>query len=279
MLSRMPGAAARALLAMLLIILPITMIPVASIDGALVVMVVALFVAAFTIAEYSTASPSLIEFRDAPPFNRIRFATLFLAIFLMTVILGGDRDGSTLHMAIVVVGDRVGHMVDFPYSPVRLLTLAVPADTPQSVINNVRSAAGVSYLLSLFALAIFLVIIRDNGWPRRTQSFNFWVNLPTFDPTAGGDVVQRLNRDCNINMVLGFLLPFMIPAALKASATVIGPVRFDEPQTLIWTVAIWAFLPASLLMRGVALSRVAQMIHMQRKKAYAAAAAEGMLPV
>lgn len=278
-LSRMPGAAARALLTILLIILPTTMIPMISADGALVVMIVAVFAAAFTLAEYSTASPSLIEFRDAPPFNRIRFAALFIAVFWMSVIAGGHLTGSTFHLAFAAIGDRIGHLMDFPYSPVRLLILAVPDGASQQVIDDVRAAAGVSYLLSWFALALFVVIVRSNGWPRRTQSFNFWVNLPTFDPTAGGDVVERLNRDCNINMVLGFLLPFMIPAVLKASATIIGPVRFDDPQTLIWTVAIWAFLPGSLLMRGAALSRVAQMIHIQRKKAYAAAAAEGMLPV
>ena len=278
-LSKMPGAGARALLMMLLIILPTTMIPFVSTDGALVVMVVALFAAAFTIAEYSTASPSLIEFRDAPPFNRIRFGALFIAVFMMSTILSAGTTGSTFAMLIAAVGDRVGHLTDFPFSPVRLLILAIPDSMSTSVVDDVRTSAGLSYVISLISLAIFIVILRSNAWPRRTQSFNFWINLPTFDPTAGGDVVDRLNRDSSVNLVLGFLLPFLIPAALKASSTIVSPVAFDDQQTLIWTVAIWAFLPASLLMRGVALARVAQMIHVQRKKAYAAAAAEGMLPV
>ncbi len=278
-LSRLPGAAARALLTVLLIILPTLMITTMTTDGALVVMIIAVFGAAFTITEYCTGSPSLIEFRDAPPFNRIRFAALFIAVFWMSVVLGSQGSTATFHMLLAMIGDRIGHLADFPYSPVRLLLLSAAEDTPQTVIDNLRAAAGVSYVLSWFALGLFLVIVRSNGWPRRTQSFNFWVNLPTLDPTAGGDVVERLNRDCNINMVLGFLLPFLIPAVLKASSTVVSPISFEDPQTLIWTVAIWAFLPGSLLMRGAALSRVAQMIHLQRKKAYAAAAAEGMLPV
>ena len=57
------------------------------------------------------------------------------------------------------------------------------------------------------------------------------------------------------------------------------PITVDDPQTLIWMVSAWAFLPASLLMRGIALSRVAQLIHRQRKREYARAAAEGLLPV
>jgi hypothetical protein len=48
---------------------------------------------------------------------------------------------------------------------------------------------------------------------------------------------------------------------MKSIALLAGPIILDDPQTLIWAVSAWAFLPASLLMRGVALSRVAQMIY------------------
>lgn len=278
-LSRLPGALARALLVILLITLPNTMTLVTDPDNVFVVMVVAMFAAAFMVAEYSTASPSLLEFRDAPPFNRIRFAALFSAVILMAAILSANPMYSTLHVAIEAAGQRLGHLADFPYSPVRLFLLTLPEDAPLSQFDNLRTAAGLSYVISLVSVAVFIVVMRGNAWPRRTQTFNFWVNLPTFDPTAGGDVVDRLNRDSTVNLVLGFLLPFLIPAALKASQAFMDPFDFGDPQTLIWTVALWAFLPSSLLMRGIALNRVAQMIHVQRKKAYAAAAAEGMLPV
>jgi hypothetical protein len=91
--------------------------------------------------------------------------------------------------------------------------------------------------------------------------------------------VKRLNRDSQINLILGFLLPFVFPALGKAVSLLFTPIVVNDPQTLIWMVAAWAFLPASLLMRGIALSRVAQMIHVQRKREYARAAAEGLLPV
>ena len=177
------------------------------------------------------------------------------------------------------VHDEIGRAVDFPYSPVRLMLVTMPTDTPIPLVNDLRTVAGISYVVSLVSLAVFVLILRTHSWPRRTQSFNFWVNLPTFDPTAGGDVVDRLNRDSNVNLILGFLLPFLIPAVIKATSAILGHIPFEDPQTMIWTVVIWAFLPSSLLMRGVALGRVAGMIHFQRKKAYAAAAAEGMLPV
>jgi hypothetical protein len=279
--TRLPGAIARGLFVILLIILPSALLPAPTGDARIVVMLVALFAAIFTIAEYSSRSPSLIEFRDAPPYNRTRFVALFASIFAMSIILGDTTNAtpSTFVLFFDVIGERIGMSIDFPYSPVRLMLVMMPYDTSPEVINSLRTAAGLSYFASLISLVVFIVLLRMRVWPRRTKTFNVWVNLPTFDPTAGGDVVDRLNRDSLVNLVLGTLLPFMIPAILKAMWTIVDPIRLDDPQTLIWTVAIWAFLPASLLMRGVALARVAGMIHVQRKKAYAAAAAQGMLPV
>lgn len=279
--SRLPGAIARGLFVVILIILPSAMLPHATGDGWIVVMLVALFAAIFTIAEYASDSPSLVEFRDAPPFNRLRFAALFICVFSLSVILGGS-DGpqpSTFFMFFDVIGERIGMSIDFPYSPVRLMLVMMPPETSPDVIASLRTAAGLSYLISLLSLGIFVLLLRSRIWPRRTQTFNVWINLPTFDPTAGGDVVDRLNRDSLINLMLGFLLPFIIPALFQITSGFVNPINLAEPQTMIWTVTIWAFLPASLLMRGIALSRVAGMIHVQRKKAYAAAAAEGMLPV
>lgn len=278
---RLPGAIARGLFVILLIILPSAFLPSSSGDARVVVMLVALFAAIFTIAEYSSQSPSLIEFRDAPPYNRVRFIALFVAIFAMSVILSGDASNtpSTFVMFFDVIGERIGASIDFPYSPVRLMLVMMPNDTSPEIISSLRTAAGLSYLASLVSLLVFIILLRMRAWPRRSKTFNVWVNLPTFDPAAGGDVVDRLNRDSLVNLMLGFLLPFIIPAMLKVAWTFTNPLSFEDPQTLIWVVAIWAFLPASLLMRGVALSRVAGMIHVQRKKAYAAAAAEGMLPI
>ena len=49
----------------------------------------------------------------------------------------------------------------------------------------------------------------------------------------------------------------------------IDPISITQPQTLIWTMTAWAFLPASMLMRGLAMSRIADMIEDKRRRAYA----------
>jgi hypothetical protein len=95
------------------------------------------------------------------------------------------------------------------------------------------------------------------------------VNLPLFDPTAGSDVVERLHRDARINIALGFLLPFIVPAVVKLASDLIDPLTLQNPQTLIWTLAAWAFLPASIIMRGIAMGKIAGMIEEQRRRAYA----------
>ena len=276
--SRLPGAILRAALVVLMIVMPSAMLPVSNVDAGQIVALVAIFAAIFTIVEYSANSPSLVEFRSAPPFNRLRFGALLMTIFTLSVIFREAEQASTITMFFQEVGERIGASIDFPYSPVRLLLLVMPADMTLAELERARTAAGLSYLISLLSLGGFVVLLRMHGWPRQTTAFNVWVNLPTFDPTAGGDVVARLNRDSQINLILGFLLPFIVPAIVQLMTLTLGPIPLDDPQTLIWAVTAWAFLPASLLMRGVALNRVAQMIHVQRKRAYAKAAADGLLP-
>jgi len=130
----------------------------------------------------------------------------------------------------------------------------------------VRSAAGLAYLISLISLAVFVIALRPGSWPNRDVAFNVWVNLPTFDPTAGGDVVARLQRDARVNIALGFLLPFLTPAVVKIASSGFEPLTLTSPQTLIWTMTAWAFLPASLFMRGIAMGRIAEMIRDKRRE-------------
>jgi hypothetical protein len=131
-------------------------------------------------------------------------------------------------------------------------------------VGAVRTAAGMAYLISLVSLGIFATLIGAGRWPHRNTPFNVWINLPTFDPTSGGDVVARLTRDSRVNIVIGLLLPFVIPVVVRIAGAGFVPMSFASPQTLIWTMTAWAFLPASLFMRGIAMGRVADMIRERR---------------
>ncbi|WP_299366851.1 hypothetical protein [uncultured Tateyamaria sp.] len=277
MIARLSGAAMRGFLVALMIATPALVVPGVSIDSSQATVLVALLAAFLTFVEYNSSSPSIVEFRDAGPFNRLRFVALFLTVFLLSVICRGKTDPTLLTGALSSIGTIIGNSIDFPFSPVRLVVLMLPADADAEIVQSVRTAAGLSYLISLTAMAVFLFLVRVLGWPSRNGSFNVWVNLPLFDPTAGGDVLYRLNRDARINIALGFLLPFLIPAVVKMAADLLNPITLENPQTLIWTMSAWAFLPASMIMRGIAMQRIAEMIRDQRKRAYASA--EGDLQI
>ena len=265
MVSRLSGAFVRAVLVMALLATPSILLPGVGADGKEMVALIALFGGFLPFVEYNAVYPGLVEFRNAPPFNRVRFLMLFVTIFSLTVIARGEIQPTTLTVFVQSVGGVVGQAMDFPYSPVRLVTLVIGAGASDEQIGIVRIAAGMSYLISLLSLSVFVILLKFYGWPSRSGAFNVWVNLPTFDPSAGGDVVGRLDRDARINIALGFLLPFLIPAVVKAGSTGFEPLSFTSPQTLIWTMTAWAFLPASLFMRGIAMGRIADMIREKRR--------------
>jgi len=264
--SRISGALVRAFLMVMLVATPALVLPHVSRDATQIVVLVAIFAAAFTIFEYASDYPGLVEFRDAPPFNRIRFFSLFVTVFLLSVVVRGKTDESTATQFVEAIGTLIGQAIDFPYSPVRLIVLMLPESASAQDVVILRTAAGTSYLISLMSLAVFLVVLRATNWPHRGGKFNVWINLPTFDPTAGGDVVERLERDARFNVVLGFILPFVTPAVMKGVSGLFGSVSLANDQTLIWTVAAWAWLPASLFMRGIAMQQVAAMITAERAR-------------
>ncbi|WP_395540786.1 hypothetical protein [Neotabrizicola sp. sgz301269] len=265
MVTRLTGALTRAFLVMVLVVTPSVLLPGVGADTKQMVALIALFGGALTFAEYNAAYPSLVEFRDAQPFNRIRFLMLFVIVFTLSVIAAAKGEPTATNRLFEAVGMLVGHAMDFPYSPVRLATMMMAEGASPTQMLAVRTAAGTAYILSLLALAFFVLVLKLKGWPARNQAFNVWVNLPTFEPTAGGDVVERLERDARVNLSLGFLLPFLIPAVVSLASIGFEPLTLTSPQTLIWTMAAWAFLPASLLMRGVAMARIATMIRAKRE--------------
>ena len=276
MISQVTSALTRAMLVALLVATPSLLLPTTAADTAQIVVVLAILASFMTFIEYYGRYPSIIEFRFAPPFNRLKFLGLALTILFLSLICRGKTDPTNLTMMLTQLGDGLGEAIDFPYSPVRMVVLMMPANADSDLIDSVRTAAGISYMVSLVMMFIFLTLVRLFGWPVRNGAFNVWVNLPLFDPTGGGDVLNRLKRDAGLNIVLGSLLPFLIPATVKMASDMVDPISIANPQTLIWTMTAWAFLPASMLMRGIAMSRIADMIEEKRRRAYAKAEADGL---
>ncbi|MEM9550040.1 MAG: hypothetical protein AAGA05_02625 [Pseudomonadota bacterium] len=273
MIGRISAATMRGALVALLVTTPPLLLPAFAAHASEIVMLLAMLAGVLTFIEYNAHYPSFVEFRNAPPINRIRFVALFLMVFCLTVICKHDYEPTNLTALIARCAAWLGTLLDFPLSPVRLMTLMLPEGASADTIDAVRQSAGVAYVLGLGAVLTFGLVIRLSSWPTTTGAFNVWVNLPLFDPTSGGDVVYRLQRDARINIMLGFLLPFIIPAVAMVLPFTAAHVSTDTPQSLIWAISAWAFLPASLITRGMAMLRVADLIEEKRRRTYANAEA------
>lgn len=263
----------RAFLVAMLIATPSLLLSRFASNGTDMIALLAILAMTLTFIEYYSEYPSIVEFRDAPPLNRIRFIGLFVMVLFLTIISKQNIDPSNLTAMFAGIGAIIGDAFDFPYSPVHLVTLMLPRSAPAATIEAMRVAAAVTYVIAILMVVVFLFLVRVLGWPTSTGAFNVWINLPLFDPTGGGDVVQRLQRDSQLNIMLGLLLPFLIPAVVKAAEGLISPVSMSNPHTLIWMMSAWAFLPASMVMRGIAMSRIAELIEEKRRRAYANAEA------
>lgn len=269
MFARFVGAAMRGFSVAVLVAAPSLLLPSHAVGSAEVIVLLALLAGGLTFAEYSSTYPSIVEFRDAPPLNRMRFIALSVMVLSLTLILKHRYEPSNLTELFAGLGYLATGAIDFPYSPVRLMVLTLPPDSSAYMLASVRVTAGVSYLIALVTVGAFVFHVRALNWPLANGAFNVWINLPLFDPTTGGDVVRRLQRDGRVNTILGILLPFLIPAVVKAGSDIVDPLALTNPHTLVWTMAAWAFLPASMIMRGTAMLRVAELIAAKRQRAYA----------
>lgn len=266
MFTRLVGALVRAIMIVVVILTPSLLIPGTGAEGAKMITLVALAFAMVIMFEYGAKFPGLIEFRDAPPFNRIRVISFFLTLFGLSVISGSNQDDSTLTVVISALGFLVGRALDFPYSPLRVVLDHLPAGVDGTIAAQIQAMAGLAVLITLISLFLFAALLRLEHWPNRGTAFNVWINLPTFDPTAGGDVVKRLTRDGRVNVIFGICAPFVIPVVAVMAANQLQVPVLGSPQTMVWAVAVWMFLPLSMIMRGQAMLRIARMIRARRAR-------------
>jgi hypothetical protein len=275
LITQLIGAGIRAFLVVAMIITPSLLLPSSAEYATDVITLIAIAAAIFTVMEYGAVYPGLVEFRDAPPFNRTRFAILFVTVILISMASAGKYEPTSATRIVAGIGLMLGHAMDFPWSPIRLILWLLPEGTTLAQAQMVRAAAGLAYLVALMGLTVFAILIRLYRWPGPSGAFNVWINLPTFEPTAGADVVSRLRRDGAVNITLGALLPYFGPPIGGFIGSVYGVSMIDSDLVLVWSIALWAFLPASLFLRGIAMRRLALMIEAKRRRV--AAAEEGAI--
>lgn len=274
MISQLAGAVLRAFITLIVIATPALMIPGTTTEGAQMVMLVGLTLSVFIGVEYAAVFPGLVEFRDAPPFNRVRILSLFLSLFLLSIVVTAEQGQSSLALIVNAFGLMISRALDFPFSPMNLIIEQLPEGIDPFLLDKIRGMAGISLLVAVVSMIVFALLVRLHQWPARGFAFNVWVNLPTFDPTTGGDIIKRLRRDSRVNLILGFCTPFLLPVVAVLAANHIDAAVLSSPHTLVWGLTLWTFIPLSMLMRGLAMGRIADMIAQRRARLTAAIGAD-----
>ena len=190
MFTRVTGAALRAVLMALLVLMPSLLLPNVSADTSQITVLVALLAFLMTFIEYYSQYPSIVEFRYASPFNRLRFLALFVSVTLLSVILASTSGSGGMAGVLHKIGTAWGGALDFPFSPVRLMVLMMPEQASEQLITSVRISAGIAYMISLVTLLVFVTMVRLLGWPTRNRPGTRWARFWVIRPVPNSLVVQ-----------------------------------------------------------------------------------------
>lgn len=277
MIARFFGASGRAVCVVLLVAAPGFLIPGVPEESTQFAFLIALFAGVLTLVEYASPTPVMVEFRDAPPYNKIRFLMLAVLLASVTFVAIGATSYAAGPSQALSFGQQLAHFLDVNYSPVRLMVRMLPDNLDQDAISLMQAVTSVALLVSCILMLGTVVYFKGLGWPNRRDAFNVHTNLPMFDPTSGGDVVIRLRRGARINLLVGITVPFIIPACLQIFGPFVQATQFTNLQTLVWLVALWAFLPLNLCLRGMVMGMLVELIEAKRRQRYLEIQEDGLL--
>lgn len=263
-ISRLTGAVLRAILTMVLIATPALLLPGIGADAKQVAALAGLLLGAFVLVEYGAANPTLLEFRHAPPINRLKYLSLFAMLASFSLMARHEVMPSVLSGELVSLGRSLAALFDGAWSPFRLAIFALGSAASPVLSEFIRLAMGLGVLIAGVTIAGFALLLHFGQWPPKDRALNLWSNMPTFEPTSGRDIVLHLEKDSKVNLILGIILPFLLPALLRLFVLGETVQSVSNAQVVIWAVAAWCFLPVTLILRGMALGRIAAMIRNQR---------------
>lgn len=261
---RLLNATSRAVLVLLVVISPAFLLPGATRTGQEISLIMGALIAVFTIFEYASNQPGLIDFRYAPPYNRVRFATFGFLLFSLVFLCRATEGVDSFSASILALSDRAVELLSFPVSPHTVAMELVAAGGDSAFVTLLGRAAAVSIFVGAGGLLFFTLFVWVLRWPAERDSFNLWVNLPTFDPTVGKDIAWRLRRGGLINLMVGLAFPYALVALVSRSGGWFDPSALANYQSLVWGCTLWMFLPVVLFNRGMAMLKIAWLIDMAR---------------
>ena len=232
-------------------------------DTVQMTVLVSLAAGALVFAEYAASCPVFIAFRDAAPFNRVRFVAVFTTVFGLCAIEQTVEGGATsLGVVLTAIGGATTDLFDLPLSPTTLMSDAL---APHVGAGIARALSGWAALWALGSMAAFVAVVHALRWPAPGAETNLWVNLPLFTATREDEVVDRLRHGAAVNFLLGTALPFVLPFLVLAVAPSPWFTKSGSEQMVVWLVTLWAMAPTICWMRGLACLRLADLIAAHRR--------------
>jgi hypothetical protein len=262
---RLLGALARAAFVLVILATPALLLPDVSRSSLEITLIAGALVAILVLVEYSAAQPGFIDFRFAPPYNRGRFVILATILLALSFLCRAAPQTPGFGQDLQAFADRMALWLDFPLSPVRLAAGAVEAVRDPALTLLIRRATALAFTISVAGLVFLTLVLWLFTWPQGRRKFNLWINLPTFVPATGRGVERRLIWGGAAYVAAGLTLPFTLVVLSSRAIGWLSPQALAASlQTLVWVVAIWAFLPASLVIRGAALLKVGWLVRRAR---------------
>lgn len=256
---RLQGAGVRALAVMACFSAPAlamsARVPEGELSGNVVASLVPAAAAAlFVLLEYGARTPSLIDFRFAAPINRMRFALICAVLGAVTLCVATQGpNGAATPFA------ELASALDFRFSPARMAAESLARPAARGPDPEALAAAATALTASTLATLAALAAIGSGRWPRDPDRFNPWTNMPTFEPATGAEASVRLRRLGAQVVVTALALPIALLVVGRAATGLIDADAFLSPLTLTWSATIWAATPGLLVVRGVAILRLAKL--------------------
>jgi hypothetical protein len=273
-MGRVAGGAVRGIFVAGLTMLPLILLQTPAEHVVQATLVLALAAGAFTAMEYGARVPAMIELRGAPGYNRARVGVLALALPLGALACGAAGASGPLPALAEAVGLRLHATLGAAPSPLAVIDLALPPDAAPGRARMVGAVAALAFASAALCVAAYALVLARGAWPRpavdarlpEAQAFGLWRDLPAYAAPAGCDLVWRLRRDGRVNILLGLVLPYLLPPLAAVLGRLHGVSVLGSDLVLTWAMALWAVLPACLILRGLALLRLAAAIAARRRR-------------
>lgn|GEM_PF-1886031 len=256
MFLRLTGATVRAVCVACLIMLPAFLLSGVSQSSMEFTRILATIVSVFVTYEYGFPSPSLVEFRFAAPYNRIRFLLLSAVVLVPTCIVGYSLAGQDMAGIIPVIANSGLAVFDFTYSP--LVGVAKTFSMGDAAMQTVlEQAIAFNTVILLACVLAFCIAVYMGLWRFGGDDFNMWQNMPTYKSYERATLHKRLMDSAFSSLLVACLIPLLGPTFAEVVVLLFSENGQIAPIVCIWSIATWTFLQGVFFMRAAALAKIA----------------------